>query len=772
MLVGTSIARLEDHAILSGQAAFADALHAPAELHMRVLRSPLAHGRITLIDIEAASAAPGVMSIFTAADTGMLPPIGIRGSTDARLASYFQPVLAQEEVRYVGEPLAIVLAETAALAEDAARLIRVEIQPLDTITDATAPHQAFGARQPDGPTTECDRIRKAYGDVDAAMATASHHVEIVCEVGRQMAVPMETRGLLAVPQEDGRGFELHGAAKIVHANRDTLATMFGLDRARVVLREGHVGGGFGVRGELYPEDVLVCFAALRTGRPVKWLEDRLEHTVATNQARGQVLKLRAAFDDRGVIEAVDARIWADQGAYIRTAGTKVTDFTCAFLPGPYRIPAYRVEAVISLTNKTPSGTYRAPGRFESTFAMERLIDAVARHVGADPVTVRERNLIASEQMPYRRPLQSGGKPVTYDSGDYAGALAAGMRFSDYAQLRRAALRRRQAGERVGVGLAIFVEKSGGVLREAARMQLCADGMFEVVTGASSLGQGLETVLAQIAADAIGVGLKHIRVRHGQSDGVSDSAGTYGSRSTVMAGSAVKEAAAALRERVIGAAAIAWQVPAAEIDIGAGALRCHDGRGMDFAILARLAANDPRLPVLEVETTFGASDLNYPYGVHVAQVRVDPDTYVATVEKYFIAYEIGRAINPLLAKGQLVGGAVQGIGAALTEETRHDHRGQPLTRSFGDYATPRASDVPTFEVLLLEDAPSPTNPLGAKGGGEGGINAAGAVLAAAVEDAFEGSIVPLRLPMTPRYLFNLHKSSDAQRVTANKKGKPE
>ncbi len=771
MLVGASIARREDEAILSGRAAFIDALHAPAELHMRVVRSPVAHGRLIGLDVEAASRAKGVAFVFAAADTQALPPIGIRGASDPRLAAYFQPVLAHDEIRYVGEPLAMVLAETAALAEDAARLIGIDVQPLDAMTDATAPRQAFHHAQPDGPSTECDRIYKAYGDVDAAMTAAAHHVEITCEVGRQMAVPMETRGLLVVPRADGQGFELHGAAKIVHANRDALASMFGLEPANVVLREGHVGGGFGVRGELYPEDVLACFAALRTRRPVKWLEDRAEHTVATNQARGQVLKLHAGFDANGVIAAVEAHIWADQGAYIRTAGTKVIDFTCAFLPGPYRIPAYRVDAIISLTNKTPAGTYRAPGRFEATFAMERLIDAVARHLGIDAIAVRERNLIATGQMPYRRPLTSGGKPVTYDSGDYAGALAAALHFAGHSQMRQEAAQRRGAGERVGVGVAMFVEKSGGVLREAVGMQLGADGMFEVVTGASALGQGLETVLSQIAADAMGIGIEAIRIQRGQSDGVSDSAGTYGSRSTVMAGSAVREAAIALRERVIAAAAMVWRISDADIEITEYALRCRDGRSMDFATLARMAEADASLPDLTLERTFSATDLNYPYGVHIAQVRVDPGTYVATVEKYVIAYEIGRAINPSLVRGQLAGGAVQGIGAAFTEEIRHDAHGQPLTRSFGDYVTPRASDVPTFDVLLLEDAPSPTNPLGAKGGGEGGINAAGAALASAVEDAFDGAIVPRRLPMSPRYLFNQHQTPDAGRVTVNK-GEPE
>lgn len=759
MLVGRSIARVEDRAILSGQAAFIDAMHAPAELHMRVVRSPIAHGRLASIDIAAGLRGRGVVDILIGADTRHLPPIGIRGASDPALDAYLQPVLAQEYVRYAGEPVAVVLAETAALAEDAARLVRPQIEPLPARTNARAPDQAFRYGEANGPTTECARIQKDYGDVDTALAQAPHCLDIVCEVGRQTAVPMETRGLLAIPDPQGKGLELHGAAKIVHANRDALAAILGLEREVIVLREGHVGGGFGVRGELYPEDVLACFAALRTGRPVKWLEDRDEHLVAINQARGQVLALRAGFDDDGVIVALLAEILVDQGAYLRTAGTKIADFTCAFLPGPYRIPAYRADAVVSLTHKTPAGTYRAPGRFEATFAMERVIDAVARHRGLDPIAVRRRNLITKDQIPFRRPMRSVGKALNYDSGDYDGALSAGLDFAGYAQMSAAAARRRSAGERVGVGVAMFVEKSGGVLRETAGIELAADGTFVISTGASALGQGLETVLSQIAADGLGVGLDCLRVHHGQSDGVSESAGTYGSRSTVMAGSAVEGAASALRQRLTEVAAGIWQAPLGDIDVTPTGLACSDGRHMGFAEVASATAADPSLPILKLEHTFSAEDLNFPYGLHVAQVRVDA-SYIVSVERYVIAYDIGRAINPLLVRGQLIGGAVQGIGASLIEEIRHAADGRPLTRSFGDYVTPRAGDVPRFDVLLLENAPSPTNPLGAKGGGEGGINAAGAAMAAAVEDAFGGTITPLRLPMSPRYLFNLHMTPDA------------
>ena len=417
-ILGRSVLRLEDPPLLTGKGRFVNDLSLPNQLHMRVVRSARAHGRIVAVNAAAALAVPGVVAVWTSRDIADLPPVGLRGGIGtsqadvARLTPYLQPVLARERVRYIGEPVAAVFAEDPYAAEDAADLVTVEIEELPVRLSAA---ELPGEYAP-GHLSEADTIRKGYGNLAAAFDAAHAVVELDLVVGRHSGVPLETRGALACYNPSADVIELHGAAKVPHATRDGLARVLGRSPASVHLCEGHVGGGFGIRGELYPEDVLVALAALRLGRPVKWIEDRREHLMAANHSREQRHRVRAAVDREGRILTIDDEFFHDQGAYLRTHGTRVADLTAGMLPGPYRVPAYRVVGHVRLTNKTPAATYRAPGRYEGTFVRERLLDAIAERVGIDRIEVRRRNLIAAAEMPYERPLDAIGDDIVYDFG--------------------------------------------------------------------------------------------------------------------------------------------------------------------------------------------------------------------------------------------------------------------------------------------------------------------------------------------------------------------
>src|SRR5256714_11049358 len=394
---------------------------------MRVVRSAFAHGRIRSIHSTAACALPGVVAVWTYADIADMPPIDFRLTRVEGLEPYRQTVLAKERVRYVGDPVAAVFAEGPYVAEDAADLVEVDVEELPVLLAADAPPGEFDT----GRSTEPTVIRKGYGDVEAAFRAAHAVIELRLAIGRHSGVPMETRGAIGRYDAARDVLEMHGAAKVPHWNRDNIARMLGRDPSSVHLYEGHVGGGFGIRGELYPEDVLVCAAALRLGRPVKWIEDRREHFLAANHSRQQRPKARAAVDAAGKILGIDTEFFHDQGAYVRTHAATVPDLSAAMLPGPYRVPNYRAVGHIRLTNKTPCGTYRAPGRYESTFARERLIDAIAARLELDPIEVRRTNLIPPERMPFDRGTETLGTHVVFDSGNYALLLDKLLRKINY-----------------------------------------------------------------------------------------------------------------------------------------------------------------------------------------------------------------------------------------------------------------------------------------------------------------------------------------------------
>ena len=753
--IGASVTRLEDRPLVTGRGQFAGDISFPRQLHMRIVRSANAHGVLKNVDVTEAKALRGVVAVWTASDIADLPPIDFREGPIEKLAPFRQPVLARDYVRYVGEPVAAVFATDPYIAEDAADLVIVEIDELPALVDAAAPVAGFA----DGLTTEPTICRQGYGEVDAVFRNAAHIIEIDVAIGRHSGVPLETRGALGRYDAARDVLELHGAAKVPHRNRESLARMFGRSTAAVHCYEGQVGGGFGVRGEIYPEDILVLVAAMRLDRPVKWLEDRREHMIAANHSRQQRHFIRAAVDAEGHLLGIDDRFFHDQGAYIRTHGTRVAETACGILPGPYRLPNFRVQCHFRLTNKTPAATYRAPGRYETNFVRERLMDAIAKKLDLSRVEVRRRNLLQPADMPHERPLMALGDEVVLDSGDYPGLLDKALARCAWDKLEREVKERRAKGELIGLGLAMYVEKSGLGPSDGVRLHVHDSGDVEVITGGASVGQGFETVVAQICADRLGVDYRKVRVIHGQTDRIEYGIGAHATRATVMTGNATAIAAEKVRAKALDMASQLLQADPGRLAIIDGKIVRSEAPDESLMTLGEIAnhlrptskTRGGRDPGLSAEGWFNAAHMTYPYGVQIALVTIDRGTGGVTVEKMLIAFDVGRAVNPVLVRGQIVGGFAQGLGGALFEEFQYDERGQPLSVTFADYLMPTAHEIPKVDVLITEDAPSTTNPLGIKGAGEGGIAGVGAAIASAVDDALGDIATVTSLPIKPQWL---------------------
>ena len=584
--IGQSVERLEDPPLVTGRGQFAGDINFARQLHMRVVRSNHAHATILSVDTEAARELPGIVAVWTSADIAEVPPIDFREGPIENLAAYRQPVLAVHQVRYVGEPIAAVFAEDPYIAEDAAELIYVDVQELPPLMSAEAAPGEFSF----GRDTEAALLTQGYGDVEAVFKQAAHIVECKLVSGRHSGVPIETRGALGRYDASRDVLELHGVAKVPHRNKELLARMLDRPPSSVQCYESHVGGGFGIRGEIYPEDVLVCVAAMRLGRPVKWIEDRREHLIAANHSRHQHHHIRAACTAEGEILAIDDEIFHDNGAYVRTHATRVAMMTCGVLPGPYRVPgAYRAVCHFRLTNKTPAATYRAPGRFETTFVRERLVDAIAHQLKLDPIHIRRLNAVRVDEMPFKRPLEALGEEIYFDSGDYHALLDTTLSHVDWVELNNDLAERRENGEMVGVGLAMFVEKAGLGPADGVRIQVDTSGVAEVITGGASIGQGFETVMAQVAAEGIGADYKKMRVIHGQTDRIAEGIGAHASRATVMTASATRVAALKVRDKALNMAAELMQVPADTLDIVNGEVMVAGRKGGPSMTLGAIAA---------------------------------------------------------------------------------------------------------------------------------------------------------------------------------------
>jgi CO/xanthine dehydrogenase Mo-binding subunit len=583
---------------------------------------------------------------------------------------------------------------------------------------------------------------------------------------------METRGLTAAFDRGTGVLRLWGVAKVPHFNRRVLADLLGHPEHLIHFVELEVGGGFGVRGEFYPEDLIVPWAAMRLGRPIQWVEDRREHLMATNHSRQQAHDIEIGFDAAGRIVALVDRFTVDMGAYIRTHGVVVPELTAALLPGPYRIPNYTCEIRCVLTNKTPTGTYRGPGRFECTFVRERLMDIAAQRLGLDPLELRRRNLIAPAEMPYEVGGASLNQRTIYDCGDYRSALDQALQAAGYDQARAEQAQARRQGRFVGIGVACLVEKAGLGPWEYARVEVDATGHVVVYSGVASVGQGIETTLAQVCADELNVPPEAITVIHGDSTQVPFGVGGFASRGASVALPAALEAARRVRAKIVRVAAGLLEAAAEDLVLEGSAVHVRGlpDRRVTFRELARAAVPGPpdMEPGLSAAHVFEAPKMTYPYGTHVAVVEVDPDTGCVRVLKYAIAYDIGRAVNPMIVDGQLVGALAQGLGGALFEELVYDEQGQLLTTTFMDYLVPTAMEMPaSTAVRILEETPTPLNPLGVKGVGEGGSSACGGAIANAVADALAPLNVSITvLPLSPERLLALIRAARSSEPDAS------
>ncbi len=757
--VGRPIERTEDLRFLRGKGEYVDDVNAPGQLYAVMLRSSVAHGRIRSIDTSAGRAKPGVHAVITEADLGsVMPVIPMRLAPLPELKRFEQPVIARGKVRYVGEPIAMVVAESAAAAEDAVDAIVVDIEILPPITnraDAAANQsllfESLGSNHV---------ITYTASKGDAASVGQGEYVRREhFKVQRHMAVPMEPRGWVAVWNAGTGRMRVSGAAKVPFAARRLLAAQLGLPEESVEMIEVDVGGGFGMRGEFYPEDFLVPFAARRLNRPVKWTEDRREHMMTTNHSRELECELEIVCKRDGTILALRGNGWLDAGAYFRTNGSIAPRNVAQFMSGPYRIENIHITIDVFLSNKTPVGTYRGPGRFEADFFRERLLDMAAGDLGIDRVEFRRRNLVLDAEMPYPLAVVTPPEKIEeIDSGDYAFTLDRCL--AEFNWREKSALEGKLIDGRYhGIALGCFIEGGGAGPKETARLVVERDALISLYVGSSGIGQGLETVCAQISADALRVPMEKIRVFHGSTTYLKEGFGSFHSRSVVVGGSAIIVTSNNLKEAIKAAAARRWECAVEDVEIRDGLTAFCAGRTLT---LEELAKDD-----INADGEFANHKHTYSYGTHAAHVAVDAKTGQVEVIDYLCVEDVGRIINPLTMHGQVVGSIVQGLGGTFLEHLIYDDNGQLLTASFADYLLPSATDFPNLRAISLEHRPSPNNPLGAKGGGEGGTIPVGGAIANAIANALQSfGVQPRELPLSPAAVWELIE--DGKRETGNGK----
>ncbi|HEY3246795.1 MAG TPA: xanthine dehydrogenase family protein molybdopterin-binding subunit [bacterium] len=752
--IGRPLRRREDPKFLRGQGSFVDDLALPRMAHVVFVRSAVAHGRLRAIHTGEARAAPGVLAVVTAADLGgRVQPVIPFTPEGAQLARAPHSILAVDKVRYVGEPVVAVLAETRAAAEDAAALITLDIDPLPAVT-TTAQALDAGVLVHDGiPGNVLMRWTHAEGNADEVFAGAARTVSQHFHIPRLAAAPIESRGAVAVYDPGTDLLTVWCSMQDPHRPRAQLSRILQRpdDLIRVIIPD--VGGAFGSKGHVPPETAVAAFLAIDTHRPVKWVEDRRENLAATYQGRGLDVDMSVAVDAAGRVQGMRARVVADLGAYLYAATAQVPITTSMLLTGCYTIPAVSVETVGVATNKVPTGPYRGAGRPEAAYLIERMMDLTAAELGMDPVELRRINLVMPEQFPYRTSLG-----FTYDSGDYGRALDRACELLGYDRRRQQAARNSD-GRRTGIGVTMYVERAGAQLWESAAISVSPSGRVIARLGSTPTGQAHETTFGQIAADVLQVDLEMITVEHGDSAVVPRGVGTFGSRSTTVGGSALHVAARRVKEKASRIAAHLLEAAPEDMVWAGGRIFVAGApeRAVALADVANAAYNPGRLPRsiemgLDAQVTFCLPGPVFPFGAYAAAVEVDPETGQVGIVDLVCVDDVGRVVNPLTAEGQVIGGTIQGLGQAFTEEVVYDSDGQLLTATFADYGMPRADETPPVRSVFLE-TPSPLNPLGVKGIGEAGSIAAPAAVASAVHDALRPlGIRHLDFPLTPRRIW--------------------
>jgi carbon-monoxide dehydrogenase large subunit len=760
--VGKPVRRVEDERLLRGNGRYVDDLHREGMVHAAFVRSSFAHGVIKAIDTAEARAMPGVRAIYTGEDiaadsNGKVPAIPLRLAPLPELVPFEQLVIAHRKIRYVGEPIAIVLADTPAQAEDAADRVYVDVDALPAVASCEASARDESLIFESHGTNVAIRYAASKGDAQQDFGPDVYVRREKLRVHRHTGITMETRGLLAEWDAQRNHLAVSGAAKVPFSTRAMLAPMLGLAPESIDMIENDVGGGFGVRGEFYVENFLVPYAARKSGLAVKWIEDRRENLLGSNHSREIDCELEIVCERNGRVLALRGHASVDCGAYMRANATVPSRNVAQFMSGPYDIANILIESTVYLTNKAPIGTYRGPGRFEADFFRERMFDIAARELGLDPVEFRRMNLVRAEQMPYAlATLNKPEKSEALDSGDYTITLDRCLQEFGWAK-KRELQGKLIDGRYHGIALGCFIEGGAAGPKETARFEIEEDGSITLYVGSTAVGQGLVTVLTQIAADALQVPMGQIRVKHGSTTYLKEGYGSYHSRSTVMGGSAVLDAAAKLKDRIRVAAATEARDAANQVVIGPGLTAKFRGRTLTAADLGKMR--------VQADGEFSNHHHTYAYGAAAAHVTVDPGTGKVELVDYFTVEDLGRVVNPLTATGQAIGAVVQGLGGTILEHLVYDEEGQFLAGTFADYLLPSAEDFPRIRAMVLENSPSPHNPLGAKGGGEGGIVPVGGVVANAVSAALSslGREVT-SLPLSPLRVWELIQTSSSRTLT--------
>jgi carbon-monoxide dehydrogenase large subunit len=778
--VGQVVPRKEDKRFVSGRGQYIDDIRLPNMLAMAVLRSPQAHAYLLRIDVSKAQRLEGVYAVITGTDLeGYCHKIGI-DTPRPGLRDNAVSVLAETKVRYVGEPVVAVAAINRYVAEDALELIEVEYEPLPVVMDAET------ASQPD--TTLLydewgDNIaysgKNGGGDLDKAFAEADGILSLKLHLPRVTAAALETRGVVANFDAIGKNLTVWAANQSGHHLRTNLAEVLGLPEQHLRVIVPDVGGAFGAKHHLYPEDVLVCVLSQITGQPVKWISDRFEDLRSTDHAREQIHSLEVAYKNDGQVTAIRGTLLADCGAATPRPGLGPIAITPNAVPGPYRLEAYQMEVKMVVTNKVPLGGLRGYGSAQATYVIERVMERVAEKLNLDPAEVRLKNLIPPSAMPYRAVTR-----LTTDSGDYPATLQKLLDKTNYRQLREEEAQRQTKGELYGLGVAFFNKSSGlgpsAILAltgqrggyESARVVLEANGEVSLFVGVQSHGQGLETSLAQICADELGVTPQMVRVVQGDTDSTPYSPfGTSASRSLVVGGAAVVKAGARLREKIFALAAHVLEANPADLELFNGEVRVKGSlaKAISLAKLAETAYKGHKLPAdfeagtLSAQATYDPTNFIYTFGAHVVGLKVDRDSGLVKLEKWFALHDAGKSVNPLVVEGQLQGGLVQGLGASLLEEMVYDENGQLLSGTFMDYLLPVATDIPPVDITVQE-TPSPFTPGGLRGIGEAGLIPVQAVITSALARALKPLGISLEqlgdAPYTPQKLWKImhHKNT--------------